>query len=269
MKTLFLPAICFFFFIGIFSSQKSWCAIANDTDGSCTADSSPEDGTCSSSSSTTAAALTNVADDVDETTNGQICFPDGNCFSSEEDAAAKYRTSLDSYVKLDIDGRSVNYGDDQQVAGSHWKSTMDVIMKTNEYMAKVFQNDTAKSYRNECKARHEQCAFWAASGECEKNPKYMLLHCAPMCETCHEISFEHRCPYDKDAPTIWKPGDLNAMFERITTDDYYIDKYQPNVLSKDPWIVTLENVATEEECKQMIQLGANRGYERSKDVGAK
>jgi prolyl 4-hydroxylase len=136
-------------------------------------------------------------------------------------------------------------------------------------MENVFKNDTAISYRNDCKARHELCAYWAALGECKKNPKYMLLHCAPVCQTCHEISFEHRCPFDKDAPTIWQQGDLNKMFERITTEQYYIDKFQPTVLSSDPWIVTLENVATKEECERMIKLGADRGYERSKDVGEK
>jgi prolyl 4-hydroxylase len=36
-----------------------------------------------------------------------------------------------------------------------------------------------------------------------------------------------------------------------------------------PWVITLENVATEEQCNHIIQLGANRGYERSSDVGRK
>lgn len=71
---------------------------------------------------------------------------------------------------------------------------------------------------------------------------------------------------------MWGPGDLNKMFERITTEPFYIEKYQPNILSQPPegpWIVTMENIATEEECKTMIELGAARGYERSQDVGEK
>lgn len=69
---------------------------------------------------------------------------------------------------------------------------------------------------------------------------------------------------------IWGPGDLNKMFERITTEPYYIEKYQPNILSKPPegpWVITMDNVATEEECEKIIQLGTDRGYERSQDVG--
>lgn len=98
----------------------------------------------------------------------------------------------------------------------------------------------------------------------------MLLQCAPVCQTCHQLSFDYRCPYDKNAPTVWGPGDLNKMFERITTDPFYLEKYTPTILSrppKGPWVITMENVATEEECQRMIELGAARGYERSADVG--
>jgi prolyl 4-hydroxylase len=229
------------------------------TNGACTAaDYSGEDGTCLSS-----ATATN--EEKEEEGRGQICYPDGNCFGSIEEADQKYQNEK-NVVKLE---KPVNYGEPQQVAGPKWLQAMEVVQKTNEYMENVFQNDTTKSFRNDCKCRHELCAFWAAIGECENNPKYMLLHCAPVCQTCHEISFEHRCPFDKNAPTVWQKGDLQKMFERITTDQYYIDTFQPTILSRDPWVVMLENVATEEECERMIQLGADRGYERSKDVGKK
>ena len=110
------------------------------------------------------------------------------------------------------------------------------------------------------------------TGECEANPTYMLLQCAPSCQTCHQLDFQYRCPYDKDAPTIWGPGDMNRMFERITTEEYYKERYQPTIYSKPPegpWVVTLDNVATSEECQHMIELGAKKGYKRSKDVGKK
>lgn len=100
----------------------------------------------------------------------------------------------------------------------------------------------------------------------------MLLQCAPACQTCHQLSFEHRCPFDKNAPKIWGSGDLNRMFERLTADEYYIKRFEPIIHSQPPdgpWVITLENVATEEECKKMIQLGHDRGFERSQEVGAK
>lgn len=114
--------------------------------------------------------------------------------------------------------------------------------------------------------------------------------------TCHQLIFEERCPFDPNEPGIWKAGDLNKFFERITTDSYYVDKFHPNILSrpetdeellkkeeednadnkrksykkrkhKSPWIVTLNNFLSEEECDILIELGSLQGYERSEDVG--
>jgi prolyl 4-hydroxylase len=34
-----------------------------------------------------------------------------------------------------------------------------------------------------------------------------------------------------------------------------------------PWVVTLENVVSQEEADKLIQLGRDRGYERSTNVG--
>jgi prolyl 4-hydroxylase len=82
---------------------------------------------------------------------------------------------------------------------------------------------------------------------------------------------------------IWQPGDLNKMFERITTESEY-EKFEPTVLSRPellpydttenatyqigPWVVVLENVVSKEEADRLIDLGAVEGYERSSDVGA-
>ena len=98
----------------------------------------------------------------------------------------------------------------------------------------------------------------------------MILNCAPVCQTCEHLSFEFRCPFDKNAPKAWGPGDLNKMFERLTTETYYVDKYEPTILSQPPsgpWVITLENVLSEEEAQRLIKLGGDRGYVRSTDVG--
>lgn len=36
----------------------------------------------------------------------------------------------------------------------------------------------------ECVDFHENCSFWASSGECEKNPKYMRTNCRKSCDRC-------------------------------------------------------------------------------------
>ena len=39
-----------------------------------------------------------------------------------------------------------------------------------------------------CKDEHKDCRFWAEQGECEKNPKYMLVSCRISCDTCERIT---------------------------------------------------------------------------------
>lgn len=113
-------------------------------------------------------------------------------------------------------------------------------------------------------------ALFISTGECEKNPDFMKMQCAPSCQTCELLDFEFRCPYDKTSSSIWQPGDLDRMFQKLTSEPYFVEKYEPTIFSKPPegpWIVTLENVASPDECEAMIEAGRARGYERSKDVG--
>ena len=119
-----------------------------------------------------------------------------------------------------------------------------------------------------CKNEHEDCTTWAVAGECEKNKKYMLVSCAPACLTCHMKRLENRCPIDPNAKAAWEPGDLNAMFEYLTTFPI-ASKYPVTIHSRDPWVVTLDDVVSEEEAKRLIELGGLLGYERSEDVGRK
>ncbi|XP_074656946.1 zinc metalloproteinase nas-14-like isoform X2 [Tubulanus polymorphus] len=35
-----------------------------------------------------------------------------------------------------------------------------------------------------CRDRHKYCQFWAAIGECNRNPRYMKVHCKLSCEIC-------------------------------------------------------------------------------------
>jgi hypothetical protein len=111
---------------------------------------------CSSGSS----PVTTSTTDEEQQQQPQFCYPDGNCYDTLEDAATKYKNSI-NFVSLD---GPTPLGDKQQISGEHWQSTMDVIVKTQHYMAGVFKNDTMKGYRNECKVRHELCAFWSAIG---------------------------------------------------------------------------------------------------------
>ena len=102
---------------------------------------------------------------------GAHCFPDGTCFDSLDEAFIRYYEESDSENFVSIPMQFPRpYGEDQEVSlqGSEsYEETMEVIAKMHNYMVDVFQNETAKSYREECKMRHKLCAFWAAIGECE------------------------------------------------------------------------------------------------------
>lgn len=44
------------------------------------------------------------------------------------------------------------------------------------------QNDEAQ--QKECKDRHQYCGSWAANGDCERNPGYMINNCRKSCRVC-------------------------------------------------------------------------------------
>eukprot|EP00980_Cylindrotheca_fusiformis_P008429 scaffold1784_cov116-Cylindrotheca_fusiformis.AAC.9 len=195
----------------------------------------------------------------------EVCKTDGVCFPTK-DAAHEY------YFKgVDI---PVDFGEDQNVAGESWEKTLDQVEKTKEYMRIVRQDEDFEDVRDGCILRNKLCSFWASIGECEANPNYMELQCAPSCQTWYVLRNNRligavlQCPFDKDAPTIWHAGDLNKMFERIVSDPE--NQNRLTVLSRPPagpWIVTLDDFFTAEEAQRLIELGGEIGYERSKDVG--
>jgi len=103
------------------------------------------------------------------------------------------------------------------------------------------------------------------------NATYMKKNCAPACKSCEYLTIEGRCPIDPDAPSSWSPGDLDAMFVRLSKEPY-LSQYETKILSSPettggPWVVTMENVVSQEEADHLIELGAIQGYNRSSDVG--
>lgn len=107
----------------------------------------------------------------------------------------------------------------------------------------------------------------------------MHANCAPVCEACLSLDYEHRCPsipdYSTSAMNALQPGGLNELFERMIKHDFY-QKHKPRALSMPhnsivqqddavdgPWVVALENFLTDEECDRLIQLGTEKGYELS------
>ena len=94
---------------------------------------------------------------------------------------------------------------------------------------------------------------------------------------------EHCKLLSRGKPAL-QSGDLNRLFERIVTeyDDYDNNNNRTSIqihsrptskIQTDPqqnylpWIVTVDDFLTIDECKIMIELGYQQGYQRSVDVG--
>lgn len=234
-----------------------------------------------------------------------VCDNDGTCDTSTMTTT----TTTISLPEVIDDKMDIGYGEPQLTVGSESKLTMERLYETKKYMEIVVRtNATLKNL--DCKNRHENCAYWAAigkkgnlpiyarnfcihfrtmlisclffsplfhKGECDANPAYMEIQCAPACLSCHKLLFESRCPMPANASdmNIWKPGDLDRMFETIEREFPHAQViYKPgmkvNTTGKDaPWVIVIDDFLTQEECERLIELGTERGYERSSDVGAK
>jgi len=94
----------------------------------------------------------------------------------------------------------------------------------------------------------------------------MKRKCPISCHSCDYLTIEGRCPIDPNAPAAWAPGDLNKMFERLTQEPF-LSLYSVQILSNDPWVITMEDVVMPEEAERLIELGAIEGYQRSHEVG--
>lgn len=65
------------------------------------------------------------------------------------------------------------------------KDTIHKIEMARLYLTnEVANNEKYDKTRDICKNKHENCAFWSSLGECENNPGYMNVNCAPVCQTC-------------------------------------------------------------------------------------
>jgi len=177
-------------------------------------------------------------------------------------------------MKLRNDDLAISrWGEEQSIEESRIGEYNVLLKEIERYMLEeVNVEDKYKKIKKQCQNRHPDCTFWALEGECEANPDYMLLKCAPSCKTCHMIDFNFRCPMPENIPEIdaWKPGDLDKMFERIVATIPYVNIHsRPSpVESEDgPWVITIDQFLSDEECERLIELGYAQGYERSADVG--
>ncbi len=158
----------------------------------------------------------------------------------------------------------------------------ETLRKARRYLQKLDFAPKHRGLRMFCRNNNKDCATWAARGECAKTPGYMNVTCGPVCQACEYHVFHVRCPVDPQAVDAWAPGELDHTFENIFTQPENA-QYEPKVLSRPdflpgddettapykigPWLISLQNVITEDESYRMIALGAKQGFIRSATDG--
>jgi hypothetical protein len=143
---------------------------------------------------------------------------------------------------------------------------------------------------NPCQDRFSICKSQAENGGCHNSPGWMIVHCCQSCDKHLDskrlIDPKVRCSKEQlNTPEpVWKPGDLNKMFERWASDEDIIQQYGLEVITspepkkhnatwenaKDghPWVVVFNNFLSDNEVDDLIRGGEMEGYERSTDQGA-
>jgi prolyl 4-hydroxylase len=107
-------------------------------------------------------------------------------------------------------------------------------------------------------------------------------HCAPACFSCHQLDRSLRCAFDESAPKMWQePGDLNRFFQHIvqTNPNVTVHSGPADIIQRinlsattsnadnipdGPWILTIDDFLSPDECEHLIQQGESLGYKRSK-----
>jgi hypothetical protein len=96
----------------------------------------------------------------------------------------------------------------------------------------------------------------------------MTVNCPIACNACHLLDPKVRCDRNHlniSAEPIYKPGDMQAMFEGIY--DNFHEKYGVNIVSTDPWVVIFDNFVDDDEAAALIET-VSGGWERSTDTGS-
>jgi hypothetical protein len=122
----------------------------------------------------------------------------------------------------------------------------------------------------DCVDRHKQCKDFARNNACIDTPGWMIVNCPASCNRCHLRDPKIRCQrsaLNMDQDPIYKPGDMEAMFQRLNDGIFPKGmKYEINVWSTSPWVVTFENFLNDREVNALVKTV--KKWERSTDVGS-
>jgi prolyl 4-hydroxylase len=249
--------------------------------------------------------------------------------NNDDDGTLKNDNDWNNTIQVEIGVQQFIHPDHSQDS-KMIKATLENILKTNSYMQSFLpllkmhdqelddddddNGENKDDWSDMCVNEHAHCHSFAVAGKCvppehydedsleTRMFKFMMKHCAPACQTCHnlleydDLLSEH-CQPDRSTD-IFQPGDLDRMFERIveeanegrvpytvhilsqptSSDDTDVTAttastaiHEINIqsgtsstpLHNGPWIISIDNFITDEECNRLIELGSIEGYDSS------
>jgi prolyl 4-hydroxylase len=194
----------------------------------------------------------------------------------------------DNHIHLETD---VALGVPQTMDPVYATAITDRLDRARSYMREqVAVNSTYAKVRNTCKLTQANCTYDAALGRCsdKETSGKMSYQCAPVCETCELTDYSVRCPMpeisdnDINNHNTLHPGDLDRTFRKIVANPLLASKFGMQVLSRPsyaagdsaatanlryqvggPWVVLFDNLLTDAESDQIIEMGAQQGYQQS------
>jgi hypothetical protein len=111
----------------------------------------------------------------------------------------------------------------------------------------------ATCHKLTCVDLDEQCFEWAYAGECIDNPAYMKAQC---CFSCSPDPDDPCSTDPSKRPDVYK-GDLDVFFQRAIDN---FPQYKPVVHSRDPWVVSFDDLLSHEETDGIIEaVGGKHG----------
>ncbi|KAL9181996.1 hypothetical protein ACHAXT_012339 [Thalassiosira profunda] len=173
-----------------------------------------------------------------------------------------------------------------------------VTAKTERYFVDhILRDENVAKFRLSCQNANENCAVWAAEGECVSGAGWMGKDCPAACQNCAQVDLKVRCPID-ESTNVFQSGDMNAMFERLLEEagvdksklssenvptggkhplgpltvirspyhdmTPYLDEGESEEDNSPlPWVVSIDDFLSDEECDKLIELGEAKGYKRS------
>jgi hypothetical protein len=104
-----------------------------------------------------------------------------------------------------------------------------------------------------CVDKDESCEEWMFDQQCIDNPEFMMANC---CFSCSPDP-DDPCAIDPSKRPDVHKGDITKIFERAIAE---YPQYPATVHSRDPWLVTFDNILDDEECKGIIEaVGGKHG----------